>query len=101
MLKVAFHYCPEISLVILKIAIVSILSVQVSPTGAVFFCSHGPCCNDSHFQVLLREDADQGEDSDWQGDRDRHRAHRQGRAYQGAVKLFFGGKEIVELLPKK
>ena len=76
MLKVAFHFCPEISLVILKIAIVAILSVKVSPNGAVFYCSHAPCCNDSHFQVLVREDADQGEDSDWQGDRDRHRAHR-------------------------
>ena len=40
MLKVAFHFCPEISLVILKIAIVAILSVKVSPPGAVFFYSH-------------------------------------------------------------
>ena len=76
MLKVAFHYCPEISLVILKTAIVAILSVKVSPNGAALFCSLATCCNDSHFQVLLREDADQGEDSDWQGDRDRHRAYR-------------------------
>ena len=49
---------------------------QSLTTWCCFLLLSRSCCNDSHVQALVREDADQGEDSDWQGDRDRHRAHR-------------------------
>ena len=49
---------------------------QSLTTWCCFLPLSRSCCNDSHVQALVREDADQGEDSDWQGDRDRHRAHR-------------------------